>query len=77
MMSTMRGIVLKEKGPAENLFLGKIPMPAIKSDDILLKVSYCGVNRPDLIQVINYINFFQHVFGARCFLMGIDEQWYG
>lgn len=35
----MRAILIKDdKGPVENLYLGEVPKPEIRSDEVLVKV---------------------------------------
>ena len=48
--STMNYVVAREPGPPEVLSLGQIPLPAPKRDEVLLRVAYAGVNRPDCLQ---------------------------
>jgi NADPH2:quinone reductase len=47
---TMKAIEIKEFGGPENLKKSVRPIPEIKGNEILIKVSYAGVNRPDLLQ---------------------------
>jgi NADPH2:quinone reductase len=46
----MNYVVAREPGPPEVLSLGQIPLPAPKRDEVLLRVAYAGVNRPDCLQ---------------------------
>src|SRR5215471_13752745 len=48
--STMRYIAAREPGPPDVLVLAEGPVPSAKSGEVLIKVSYAGVNRPDLLQ---------------------------
>ena len=46
----MNAIEIKEFGKAENLKFCIRPTPKIKDNQILIKVSFAGVNRPDILQ---------------------------
>ena len=46
----MNAIEIKEFGKAENLKLCIRPTPKIRDKQILIKVSFAGVNRPDILQ---------------------------
>ena len=46
----MNAIEIKEFGKAENLKLCIRPTPKIRNKQILIKVSFAGVNRPDILQ---------------------------
>ena len=46
----MRAISIKESGGPEMLAITKVPLPTLKADDILIKNSAVGVNRPDIAQ---------------------------
>ena len=46
----MKAIEIKEFGNAENLKLCIRPTPRITNNQILIKVSFAGVNRPDILQ---------------------------
>ena len=46
---TMKAIEIKEFGGPENLKKSVRPIPEIKRNEILIKVSYAGVNRPCLL----------------------------
>ena len=46
----MNAIEINEFGKAENLKLCIRPTPRISDDQILIKVSFAGVNRPDILQ---------------------------
>ena len=46
----MKAIEIKEFGKAENLKLCTRPTPQIADKQILIKVSFAGVNRPDILQ---------------------------
>jgi NADPH2:quinone reductase len=48
--ATMREIVAREPGPPEVLVLGEGPVPAPRAGEVLIGVSYAGVNRPDCLQ---------------------------
>ena len=46
----MNAIEIKEFGKAENLKLCIRPTPKIRNKQILIKVSFAGVNRPDIFK---------------------------
>tara|TARA_Y100001958_G_C21038534_1_gene408969 strand:+ start:533 stop:790 length:258 start_codon:yes stop_codon:yes gene_type:complete len=46
----MKAIEIKEFGKAENLKLCVRATPQITNNQILIKVSFAGVNRPDILQ---------------------------
>ncbi len=46
----MQAIEIEEFGKAENLKLCIRPTPQISNNQILIKVSFAGVNRPDILQ---------------------------
>jgi putative PIG3 family NAD(P)H quinone oxidoreductase len=46
----MRYVAAREPGPPDVLALGQTATPAPKSGEVLIKVAYAGVNRPDCIQ---------------------------
>jgi NADPH2:quinone reductase len=48
--TTMRYVVAREPGPPDVLVLDQTATPAPKSGEVLIEVSYAGVNRPDCIQ---------------------------
>lgn len=48
--ATMRFIAAREPGPPDVLALAEGPVPAAKADEVLIEVSYAGVNRPDCLQ---------------------------
>ena len=48
--SEMNAIEIKEFGNADNLSLCIRPVPQIANNQILIKVSFAGVNRPDILQ---------------------------
>ena len=50
----MRYIDIKEPGDATVMTVAHSEPPAIKSDEILIKVAYAGVNRPDVIQRLGF-----------------------
>ena len=47
---TMQAIEIKEFGKAENLELCIRPTPQIANNQVLIKVLFAGVNRPDILQ---------------------------
>jgi len=48
--STMRFVTTTGPGAAEVMQITSGPLPAIGEHDVLIKVEYAGVNRPDLLQ---------------------------
>ena len=46
----MNAVEIKEFGKADNLNLCIRPTPHISNNQILIKVSFAGVNRPDILQ---------------------------
>jgi putative PIG3 family NAD(P)H quinone oxidoreductase len=48
--STMRHIAMREPGPPDVLEIGEGPVPKPGPNDVLIRVRYAGVNRPDCIQ---------------------------
>src|SRR5688572_18467502 len=46
----MLAIEIREPGPPEVLQPVERPLPALGSDDVLIKVAGAGVNRPDIAQ---------------------------
>ena len=51
----MKAINFKHPGEADVLELMDLPIPSlIKSNQILIKVSFAGVNRPDIVQRLGH-----------------------
>ncbi len=48
----MRVIEIKNIGPEFQLILSEKPVPTPQNGEVLIKVSYAGVNRPDLLQAL-------------------------
>jgi NADPH:quinone reductase-like Zn-dependent oxidoreductase len=48
--STMRYVLAREPGPPEVLAVAEMQVPAPKRGEVLLRVAYAGVNRPDCVQ---------------------------
>ena len=48
--ATMRFVTIASPGAAELMHIAHGPLPAIAESDVLIKVEYAGVNRPDLLQ---------------------------
>ena len=46
----MRAVVFDTPGPADVLAVGEVLVPQCGPDDVLIRVAYAGVNRPDCIQ---------------------------
>ena len=47
---TMRAIEISEPGGPEVLRLAERPIPKPGAGEILIRIAYAGVNRPDLLQ---------------------------
>lgn len=50
MSSMMRAVEITKPGPAEVLALTERPIPQPGPGEVLLKIAYAGVNRPDVLQ---------------------------
>lgn len=50
MSVTVRAVIAKQQGGPEQLSLGTIPMPIIRSKEVLIKVAAAGLNRADIHQ---------------------------
>jgi len=50
MSSMMRAVEITKPGPAEVLSLTERPIPQPAPGEVLLKIAYAGVNRPDVLQ---------------------------
>ena len=48
--TSMRYIATTTAGPADVMHVASGPLPAIGTDDVLIKVACAGVNRPDILQ---------------------------
>ena len=48
--ASMRAIVFDAPGGPEVLVPGNAPLPELRPDDVLIRVAYAGVNRPDCLQ---------------------------
>ena len=48
--TTMRHVAMREPGPPDVLHVTEGPVPSPGPGDVLIKVRYAGVNRPDCIQ---------------------------
>jgi len=48
--TTMRYVNAREPGPPDVLSLAEGPLPATREREVLISVSYAGVNRPDCLQ---------------------------
>lgn len=48
--TTMRAIEISAPGGPEGLTLCERPVPTAKADEIVIKLAYAGVNRPDALQ---------------------------
>jgi putative PIG3 family NAD(P)H quinone oxidoreductase len=47
---SMTAVVFDAPGVPEVLHTGTVPLPRLRPDDVLIKVAYAGVNRPDCLQ---------------------------
>jgi NADPH:quinone reductase len=47
---TMRHVACNGAGGAEVMHIASGPLPTVSADDVLIKVAYAGVNRPDVLQ---------------------------
>ena len=48
--ATMRAIVFDAPGGPDVLAAGSVDLPVLRPDDVLIRVAYAGVNRPDCLQ---------------------------
>jgi NADPH:quinone reductase len=48
--ATMRYVAVTGAGAADVMHISQGPLPQFGADDVLIKVAYAGVNRPDLLQ---------------------------
>lgn len=48
--ATMRAIVFTAPGAPDVLTPGEVPLPVLRPHDVLIRVAYAGVNRPDCLQ---------------------------
>jgi putative PIG3 family NAD(P)H quinone oxidoreductase len=48
--TTMRHVAMREPGPPDVLYVAEGPVPVPGPGDVLIRVRYAGVNRPDCIQ---------------------------
>ena len=46
----MKAVIVEKPGDENALKIGEVPEPAIKPDEILIRVRAAGVNRADLMQ---------------------------
>ena len=46
----MKAVIVEKPGGESALKIGEVPEPAIKPDEILIRVRAAGVNRADLLQ---------------------------
>ena len=49
-MKKMKYISAREQGTSEDLFLLETDVPEIGPNDVLIKIHFSGVNRPDILQ---------------------------
>ncbi len=50
MPESMTAIVFDAPGAPEVLHAASVPLPRLRPDDVLIRVAYAGVNRPDCLQ---------------------------
>ena len=48
--STMRQVVVRAPGAADQLWVSEGPVPDTRADEVLIRVEAAGVNRPDIMQ---------------------------
>ncbi len=48
--STMRHVSVTGAGAADVMHIAHCPLPSLGASDVLIRVAYAGVNRPDLLQ---------------------------
>ncbi len=48
--ATMRYVAVTSAGAAEVMHITSGPLPSVGADDVLIRVAYAGVNRPDVAQ---------------------------
>lgn len=46
----MKAVLLNQFGGPEQLTIGDVPTPSPKADEVLIKISAAGINRPDIVQ---------------------------
>ena len=46
----MRYVAVTSAGAAEVMHITSGPLPSVGADDVLIRVAYAGVNRPDVAQ---------------------------
>ena len=49
-MEKMKYVSVKEQGTSEDFFLLEANIPEIGPNDVLIKIHFSGVNRPDILQ---------------------------
>lgn len=47
----MRAVLCTAFGPPDEVTLGKVAVPTVGDDEVLIRVAYCGVNFPDVLIV--------------------------
>jgi NADPH:quinone reductase-like Zn-dependent oxidoreductase len=50
----MKAVIVEKPGDENALKLGEVPEPAIKPDEILIRVHAAGVNRADILQRLGF-----------------------
>jgi len=46
----MKAILINEKGPADNLYIGELPDPTPGPSEVIIKLAYAGINHGDVIR---------------------------
>jgi NADPH2:quinone reductase len=54
MNAHMQAIQIKAFGGPEHLHLESLPIPSPKSEEVMIRVQYSGINRPDILQRKGY-----------------------
>ena len=51
----MKAILVTAPGPASNFYIGDVPIPQPKDNEVLIRITHSALNRADLMQVIKHI----------------------
>jgi NADPH:quinone reductase-like Zn-dependent oxidoreductase len=49
----MKAILVTAPGPASNFYIGDVPIPQPKDNEVLIRITHSALNRADLMQVKN------------------------
>ena len=52
----MKAVLVTAPGPASNFYIGDVPIPQPKDNEVLIRITHSALNRADLMQVIKYIS---------------------